>query len=100
MKYETDEEIKTRIEELHKDLPNGIYYCCTSCNGKFRAITGKKGYIEFEISLAISARNLLFNIPTKPKESLSKTYSKDTPITIEIVEEFIKDFDLTFLRTN
>jgi hypothetical protein len=97
MKYETDEEIKTRIEELHKDLPNGLYHCG---NSEFRAITGKKGYIEFEISLAISARNLLFNIPTKPKESLSKTYSKDTPITIEIVEEFIKDFDLTFLRTN
>jgi hypothetical protein len=50
MNWETDEEIKTRIEEQYKDLPDGLYQIGSGLDGGFCAMTGRRGYIEFEIS--------------------------------------------------
>jgi hypothetical protein len=93
MNWETDEEIKTRIEEQYKDLPDGLYQIGSGLDGGFCAMTGRRGYIEFEISLALHARDMFFNIVPEPKEAVSKPYPECTPLTMEILDEFIKDLE-------
>ena len=56
MSKETNEEIKARIEEQYKDLPEGVYLIEVD---NFKVYSGKQGYIEFKIALTFAVNELI-----------------------------------------